>query len=75
MGVRIRRYKIYMKEGLGTAETKFFVGYSLYDYKTNEQIRKQLNIYSLNDNIVDYRHQWTRHLLIMNDTPIPHVSV
>lgn len=44
-----------------------------YDYKMNEEIRKELNIYNLND-IVDYRCNWTQCLLRMRDTHISQVS-
>lgn len=43
-----------------------------YDYKMNEQIRKELNIHNLND-IVDYTCNWcnwTQHLLRTWDTCI-----
>ena len=40
-----------------------------YDYKMNEQIRKELNIRNLND-IVDYKRNWTQRLLRTRDTHI-----
>jgi hypothetical protein len=44
------------------------VGCILRDHKTNEVIREELNIYNLNEVIVDYTCKWTQHLLRMNDT-------
>jgi hypothetical protein len=41
-----------------------------YDYKLNEQFRKELNIHNVHD-IVDYRCNWTQHLLRTRDTHIP----
>jgi hypothetical protein len=56
-----------------TAEIKlvrFVVGYTMYEQKTNEEIRKELNIYNLSEISIDYRHKWKKHLLRMNDTHI-----
>jgi hypothetical protein len=41
----------------------------MYDYKMNEETRKELSIHNLND-IVDYRCNWIEHLLRMKDTHI-----
>jgi hypothetical protein len=42
----------------------------MYDYKMIQEIRKELSIQNPND-IVDYRCNWTEHLLRMKDTHIP----
>jgi hypothetical protein len=46
-------------------------GYTVYDYKTNEETRKELNTYNLNEIIVDYKHKRMQRLSRMNDTRIP----
>ena len=38
----------------------------MYDYKMNEEIRKELNIHNLNDT-VDYRCNQSQHLLRRNN--------
>lgn len=43
----------------------------MYDYKTNEEIRKELNIHNANDIIAYYRSRWIQHLLRTNDIRIP----
>jgi hypothetical protein len=55
------------------AEMKFLIsvaGHTMCDYKTNEEMGKELHIYDLNKIIVDYRHKWIQHLSRMNDTRI-----
>jgi len=37
-------------------------GYTLYDHKTNNSIRKELRITSILDNIVEYRKKWLLHI-------------
>ena len=39
----------------------------------NEEMQEELNIYILNETIVDYKCKWKQHLLSMNDTPIPNL--
>jgi hypothetical protein len=58
-----------------TQETKHVrsvAGYTVWSMitKMNEQIRKEINTHNLHD-IVDYRCNWTQHLLRMRDTHIP----
>ena len=45
-------------------------GYTLYEQKTNEVIREELNIYNWNEIIGNYKCKWTHHLLRMNNTHI-----
>jgi len=42
----------------------------LYNHETNEET-KELNMYNLNEIIVDYRRRWIQHLFGMNNTGIP----
>ena len=55
-------------------ETKFlrlFVGHTIFNHKTKEELWQELNINNLNQINVDYRYKWTWQLLRMNDTHIP----
>jgi len=40
-------------------------GYTLYDHKTNDYIRRELRITGILDKLVEYRLNWLSHLQIM----------
>jgi len=40
-------------------------GYTLYDHKTNDYIRRELRIADILDKIDEYRRNWLSHLQIM----------
>jgi len=46
-------------------------GYTLYDHKTNNSIRKELRITSVLDKIDEYRKKWLLHLKRRPQTQIP----
>ena len=46
-------------------------GYTLYDHKTNNSIRKQLRITSILDKIDEYRKKWLLHIQRMPQNRIP----
>ena len=47
-------------------------GYTLYDHKTNDYIRRELRITGILDKIDEYRRNWFQHLQRMpqNRTPL-----
>jgi len=46
-------------------------GYTLYDHKTNNSIRKELRITSIPDKIDEYRKKWLLHIQRMPQNRIP----
>ena len=46
-------------------------GYTLYDHKTNDYIRRELRITGLLDKIDEYRRNWLSHLQRMPQNRIP----
>jgi hypothetical protein len=46
-------------------------GYALYDYKTNDSIRRELQKYFILDKIDEYRRNWRLHLQRMPQNRIP----
>ena len=46
-------------------------GYTLYDHKTNNYIRRELQITGLIDKIDEYRRNWLQHLQRMPPNRIP----
>ena len=46
-------------------------GYTLYDHKTNNSIRKELRITSILDKIDEYRKKWLLHIQRMPQNRIP----
>jgi len=46
-------------------------GYTLYDHKTNDYIRRELRITGILDKIDDYRRNWLSHLQRMPQNRIP----
>ena len=46
-------------------------GYTLYDHKTNDYIRRELQIAGIIDNIDEYRRNWLQHLQRMPQNQIP----
>jgi len=56
------------------AEMKFLrplAGYTLYDHKTNEYIRRELRITGILDKTDEYRRNWFSHLQRMPQNRIP----
>jgi len=47
------------------------VGYTLYDHKTNDYIRRELRITGILDKLDEYRRNWLSHLQRMPQTRIP----
>jgi len=57
-----------------TAEMKLLrppAGYTLYDHKTNDYIRRELQITGILDKIDEYRRNWLSHLQRMPQNPVP----
>jgi hypothetical protein len=57
-----------------TAEMNFLrsvASYKRIDQIRNSKIRKELNIFHLNDKILNFRSQWKNHVLRMEDRRIP----
>jgi hypothetical protein len=50
-------------------------GYHLLDKKRNEEIRKELLVKELNEQIQQYRIQWTQHVLRMSVSRLPKLAV
>jgi len=53
------------RRGIEAAEIKLLrplAGYSLYDHKTNDYIRRKLRITGILDKIDEYRRNWLSHL-------------
>jgi hypothetical protein len=46
-------------------------GYALYDHKTNDSIRRELQTDCILDKIDEYRRNWLLHLQIMPQNRIP----
>ena len=46
-------------------------GYTLYDHKTNNSIRKELRITNILDKIDEYRKKWLLHIQRMPQNRIP----
>ena len=46
-------------------------GYTLYDHKTNDYIRRELRITDILDKIDEYRRNWLSHLQRMPQNRIP----
>jgi len=46
-------------------------GYTLYDHKTNDYIRGELQITGILDKIGEYRRNWFQHLQRMSQNRIP----
>jgi hypothetical protein len=61
-----------------TSEMKFLRavgGYNLLDQKRSEQIRKELLVKELNEQIQQYRIQWTQHVSRMNVSRLPKLAL
>jgi hypothetical protein len=50
-------------------------GCSKLDRITNEMIRTELNIYSVNDTVEQYHNNWFQHINRMQDTILPKRSL
>jgi hypothetical protein len=46
-------------------------GYTLYDHKTNDYTRRELQITDILDKIDEYRRNWSQHLQRMPQNRIP----
>ena len=46
-------------------------GYTLYDHKTNDYIRRELRITDIRDKLDEYRRNWLLHLQRMPQSRIP----
>ena len=46
-------------------------GYTLYDHKTNDYIRRELRIVGIIEKIDEYRRNWLQHLQRMPQNRIP----
>ena len=60
--------------GIEATEMKLLrplVGYTLYDYKTNDYIRREIRITGIVDEIYEYRRNWLSHLQRMPQNRIP----
>jgi len=58
------------------AEMKYMrrtAGYTWTDYKTNEQIPKELNITPILDKLLEYKRSWIQHVNRMPRTRTPRV--
>jgi hypothetical protein len=49
-------------------------GYRKMGHKRNE-IREELNIFDLNDKVIDYRKRWTRHISPRIPKQFPHYEL
>jgi hypothetical protein len=49
-------------------------GYTLYDHKTNNSIRQELRITSIQDKIDEYGKNWLLHIQRMPQNRIPLIS-
>jgi len=62
---------------IAAAEMKLFrplAGYTLYDHKTKDNIRRELQITGILDKIDEYRRNWFQHLQRMPQNRIPFKS-
>jgi len=62
------------RRGIEAAEMKLLkplAGYTLYDNKTNDYIRRELRITGILDKIDEYRRKWLSHLQRMPQNLIP----
>ena len=62
------------RRGIEAAEVKFLrprAGYTLYDHKTNDYIRRKLRIAGILDKTDEYRRNWLSHLQRMPQNGIP----
>ena len=50
---------------------RLLAGYALYDHKTNDYIRRELQITGILDKIDKYRQNWFQHLQKMSQNRIP----
>jgi len=50
---------------------RLLAGYTLYDHKTNDYIRRELRITGILDKIDEYRRNWFQHPQRMSQNRIP----
>lgn len=66
------------KRKIETAEMKFLravAGVSLFDHVKNEEIRRTLNIPSVNDLVESQKKNWHQHILRMDDKRLPKTAM
>ncbi|PSN37460.1 Fumarate hydratase [Blattella germanica] len=66
------------KRKIETAEMKFLravAGVSLFDHVKNEEIRRTLNIPSVNDLVESQKKNWQQHILRMDDKRLPKTAM
>jgi len=74
MGQKIGLLTASQRRRIEAAEMKLLrplAGYTLYDYKTNEYIRREIQIAGILDMIDEYRRNWFQHLQRMPQNQIP----
>ena len=58
-------------EGAGMKLLRPLAGYNLYDHKTNDSVRRELQTECILDRIDEYRRNWLLHLQRMPPNRIP----
>jgi len=74
MGQKIGLLTDLQRRRIEAAEMKLLrplAGYTLYDHKTNDYIRRELGITGILDKIDEYRRNWLLHLERMSQNRIP----
>jgi hypothetical protein len=74
MGQKIGLLTALQRRRIKPAEMKLLrplAGYTLYDHKTNDSIRRELQIECILDKIDEYRTNWLLHLQRMPQNRIP----
>ena len=74
MGQKIGLLTALQRRRIEAAEMKLLrplAGYTLYDHKTNDYIRRELRITGTLDKIDEYRRNWLSHLQRMPQNRIP----
>ena len=46
-------------------------GYTLWDKKRSSDIREQLDIFNINDKLLQYKINWREHIQRMDDNRLP----
>ena len=74
MGQKLGLLTALQRRRIEAAEMKLLrplAGYTLYDHKTNDYIRRELQITGIVDKIDEYRRNWLAHLQRMSQNRIP----
>ena len=74
--IRVRKLDLtaLQRRRIEAAEMKLLrplAGYTLYDHKTNDYIRRELRVTGILDKIDEYRRNWLQHLQRMPQNRIP----